>query len=140
MAIDTKSLIDTGADKAVISQESVRKLNIKIKPTKNRARDAGGRILPIMGEVTLNFSCTCRTHKGKRTVTQTALVLQNVGEECLIPFDMSVRLELLTFNCVTDDSNVHKVGCQDEDKEEKVEKETEIKLEGEEILDDKTLS
>jgi hypothetical protein len=74
----------------------VKKLNIKIKPTNTQARDAGGRMLPILGEVRLNFSCTCQTHKGKKTVSQTALVLKNVGEECLIPFDMSVKLELLT--------------------------------------------
>ena len=42
MAVDTKSLIDSGADKAVVSLETVRKLNIQIRPTKTRARDAGG--------------------------------------------------------------------------------------------------
>ena len=117
MAIDTSSLIDTGADKAVVSLETVRKLNIKMRPTKTQARDAGGRMLPILGEVTLNFSCTCKTHKGKITVKQTALVLPNVGEECLIPFNMSVKLELLTFDCVTNMSQIQKVKCQDDDKE-----------------------
>ena len=66
MNINTKSLIDTGADKAVISSETVRKLNMRIGPTRTRARDAGGRPLPILGEVTLDFSCTCKRHKGKK--------------------------------------------------------------------------
>merc|ERR1712059_30169 len=136
MSIDTKSLIDTGADKAVVSHETVRKLNMKVKPTNTKARDAGGRALPILGEVTLDFSCTCRTHKGKKTVSQTALVLQNVGETCLITFDMSIKLELLTFNCVTDMSQIQKVNCKEEDDEEKGENEDETELEGEEIVED----
>ena len=51
---------------------------------------------------------------------------------------MSVKLELLTFNCVTNMSQIQKVRCQDddEDKNKTVKKNTETELEGEEILNE----
>ena len=79
MKVNSSSLVDTGADKLVVSHELVKKLNMKVKPTSTRAKDAGGHLLPILGEVTLNFNCYCLCHKGKKVVRQTALVLEHLG-------------------------------------------------------------
>ena len=80
MAVNSSSLVYTGADKAVVSHETVRKLNMKVKPTQTRAKDGGGRLLLILGKVTIHFRCTCLKHKGENVIKQTALVLENIGE------------------------------------------------------------
>ena len=85
----------------VISSDVVKRLNLKMKPMSTRARDADNHPLSLLGEVELIFSCHCNKHKGKKHITKTALVLQNISEECLIPFDLSVQLDIITFNCNT---------------------------------------
>ena len=97
MSLNSKSLEDTGANRAVVSSDLVKKLNMKIHPTRVQARDTGNWALPILGEVTLNFSCHCQTHKGKKKISKTTLILESLSEDCLIPFDLSIELNLLTF-------------------------------------------
>ena len=105
-----------GADRPVISGEVVKKLNLMLRPMKVRARDVDDRPLILMGEVDLVFSCHCSTHRGKKSITKTVLVLQNIREDCLIPFDLSIELEILTFNCSTE--NIHKVETEEIEGEE----------------------
>ena len=63
MNANSKPLVDTGADRGVISHNLVKKLNMEISPTNIRAKDASGRLLPLLGDVTLQFSCDCCHHK-----------------------------------------------------------------------------
>ena len=98
MHVNSNHLVDTRTDKSVVSHNLVKKLNMKVKHTSTQAKDAGGCLLPIIGEVILIFSCHYRRHKGKTIIKQTALVLEHLREDCLIPFDVSIKLNLLTFN------------------------------------------
>ena len=67
MKVNSSSLVDTGADKLVVSHELVKKLNMKVKPTSTRAKDAGSCLLLILGDVTLNFSCHCLCQREERS-------------------------------------------------------------------------
>ena len=92
----TSSLLNMGADIPVISHRIALELGAQITPTRSKARDAGNRDLPLIGETTLRFACSCSHHRCRITKIRRCLIFPEMGgTEVIVPYDLSIALGLI---------------------------------------------
>ena len=105
----TSSLLDTGADIPVISHKIALELGAEILPTSSKARDTRNRDLPLIGETTLRFACSCSHHRCRITKIRRCLIFPEMGgTEIIVPYDFTIALGLIVIKCVDTKTMLHK--------------------------------
>ena len=94
------ALHDSGASQVCLNDKVAEKLQVHISPNKNLVvTDAAGRHMESLGFTELYLACCCSKHRNKTTIRRKVLIIKDLTDELILPFEDMQKLGVATFNC-----------------------------------------